>query len=44
MTNGEGVILTLSNGELLLKVEERKEFVGGIKLLIVLAVAALYLQ
>ena len=33
--------MTLSDGELLLEVAERKEFVGGIELLIVLAVAAL---
>ena len=41
-TRGESVILTLSDGELFLKIIERKELMGSIKLLIVFAVAALH--
>ena len=43
-THRENVVLTLSNSKLLLKVPERKEFVGSIKLLIILTVTALYLS
>ena len=43
-THGKIVVITLANGELLLKVGKRIELMGSVKLLIVFAVAALNLS
>ncbi len=42
-TDRESVVLTLPDGKLLLEILERKEFMRGVEILVVLAVTALYL-